>query len=120
MMQLAAYGRLGVTPTQRDTSTGNVMATATMAVDMATARDEGAPPLWLGLVAFGRQAEELLRHKKGDLISVAGRAQRSRWTDRSTGEQREQLQVVADSVLSARTVRPGGRRRTKTTEVEYG
>lgn len=113
MMQVAVYGRLGVDPRDIETRTGNQMATATMAVDMANARDEDAPPMWLGLIAFGRQAEALLRQKKGDLVSVAGRAQVSRWTDRSTGEEREQLQIVIDSLISARAVRPGGRTRAR-------
>ncbi len=68
-------------------------------------------PLWVGIVAFGRVADDLLRHAKGDLISASGRVQRNSWTTQA-GEKREQLQIVANSVISSRTVRPssGGRR----------
>jgi single-strand DNA-binding protein len=69
---------------------------------------------WVGVVAFGRCAEDLLRHDKGELVSVSGRVQVNRWAG-SDGEEREQLQVVADSIVSARTVRPAGR--SKATQV---
>lgn len=108
--QLYAYGRLGGDPRAIETSTGTRMAVATLAVDVAHSRGgDEQPPLWLGVVAFGHQAEQLLRHAKGDLLSVQGRLQRRVYTD-SEGAQREQLQVVANNLISARTVRPGGRR----------
>lgn len=44
-------------------------------------------------------------------ISVSGKLQLNRWQDRD-GKDQERLQVIADAVLSAKTVRPaGGRRR---------
>ena len=46
---------------------------------------------------------------KGELVSVAGNMQISQWTDQN-GEMRQGWQVIADSVISARTVRPGGRK----------
>lgn len=104
-MQTAAYGRLGADAKPIQTKTGKPMTAATLAVDIG----EEDAPLWLGVVAFGRQAELLARHKKGELLSVAGRIQRNRWTQ--NGEEREQLQVVADSVIGSRTVRPGGRKK---------
>ncbi len=83
--------------------------TASLAV--ALADDDNAPPQWLQLVAFGRVAETLARHAKGDLVSVSGRLQLNRWQDRD-GKDHERLQVIADTVLSAKTTRPaGGRRR---------
>lgn len=109
--QLSAYGRLGGDPRAIETATGRPMAVASLAGDVADPRGgDEQPPLWLGVVAFGYQAEQLLRHAKGDLLSVQGRLQRRVYTD-SEGAQREQLQVVADGLVSARTVRPGGRRK---------
>ncbi|HEX2796054.1 MAG TPA: single-stranded DNA-binding protein [Immundisolibacter sp.] len=64
----------------------------------------------LGIVAFGKLADLLLRHAKGDLLSASGRMQVRRWTD-TDGTGREQLQLVADALVSARTVRPGGGRK---------
>ena len=43
-------------------------------------------------------------------MSVSGRLQFSRWTDRD-GDEREQWAIVADALVSARTVRPRGGRR---------
>lgn len=46
--------------------------------------------------------------RKGDLVSVAGNMQLNQWTGQDGGTQ-QGYQVVADSVISARTVRPGGK-----------
>jgi single-strand DNA-binding protein len=100
--QLAAWGRLGGDPKAIDTKSGKPMTVANLAADVG---DE--EPEWLGLVAFGNQAEALAKHGKGECISVAGRVQRRKWSD-NAGAEHQQLQVVADSVISARTVRPGG------------
>lgn len=107
-MQAAAYGRLGQDPRSISTTSGKPMATVSLAVAIGGPDD---PALWLGVVAFGKVAEDLMRHGKGDLVSVSGRVQRNAWTTTS-GEKREQLQIVADSLISSRTVRPsGGKRR---------
>ena len=103
---LAAYGRLGNDPRAIETKSGKPMTVATLAVDVGEA---DAPPLWLGVVAFGRLADELLRHRKGDMLSASGRLQVRQYTG-SDGAQREQWQVVADAMVSARTVRPGARK----------
>ena len=114
--QISAYGRLGGDPRPIETRTGTSMTVASVAVDVADPRDRGedgageAPPLWLGIVAFGRQAETLARHGKGDLVSVCGRLQSRRYTAKD-GSERDGLQCVADAILSARSTRPGGGRR---------
>jgi single-strand DNA-binding protein len=106
----ALYGRLGADPVQRTSQAGKPWATATLAVDLGSGEDHDSPPQWFGVVAFGRAAEQLCRLSKGDLLSVSGRLQVNRWRDRE-GAEREQLQVIADSIVSAKTVRPGGGRR---------
>lgn len=103
---LAAYGRLGNDPRAIETKSGKPMTVATLAVDVGEA---DAPPLWLGIVAFGKLADELLKHHKGDMLSASGRLQVRQYTG-SDGAQREQWQVVADALVSARTVRPGARK----------
>ena len=111
---LAVYGRLGSDPHEHATRTGKPMATASLAVsvpDRSQGADEGAEEtLWLNVVAFGRVAESLAGHSKGDPVSVSGRLQFSRYQARD-GADREQWQIVADALVSARTVRPGGGRR---------
>lgn len=105
--QISAYGRLVADPQTRTTANGNTMAMARLAVSLPchTAQN-GEATYWLGVVAFGKQAELLAKHQKGDLISVAGDMQLNQWKAQD-GTQSEAPQVIADSILSARTTRPG-------------
>ena len=107
MMTAAIYGRLGQDPKRLDTSSGKLMVVASMAVTLPM-RDEECTQ-WISLVAFGKSAEALNRQSKGgDLISVSGRCQINAWGE---GDGRkEQLQLVVDTVVSAKSVRPGGRK----------
>ena len=61
------------------------------------------------VVAFGRLADALAKHAKGETLSASGRFELSRWTD-AEGNERESWQLIADGLVSARTVRPGGKR----------
>ena len=90
------------------------MTVASLAVTIEARADgeSSEATQWLNLMAFGRVADDLARHGKGELVSVAGRLQLSRYTNRETGEAREGWQVVLDSLVSARTVRPKGGRRS--------
>ncbi|MEQ1955325.1 single-stranded DNA-binding protein [Mesorhizobium sp. CN2-181] len=101
MMHSAIHGRLGRDPNQITTKTGTAMATAPVAVTL------DGETLWVRVVAFNKLAEILLRHMKGEMVSVSGRCQLSKWTDQS-GTPRETLEVIADSLISARSVRPSG------------
>ncbi|EFB8890527.1 single-stranded DNA-binding protein, partial [Escherichia coli] len=84
---------------------GTQMATASMAVPLPCSQaDDGTATMWLSVLAFGRQADALAKHRKGELVSVAGNMQISQWTGQS-GETRQGWQVIADSVISARTAR---------------
>ncbi len=112
--QLSAYGRLVADPQTRTTNNGNNMAMARMAVSLpCNAAAEGQATFWLGIIAFGKQADALARHVKGDLISVSGTMQINQWTGKDGGTQ-QGYQVVADSIISAKTVRPGGGRKPLT------
>ena len=108
--QIAAYGRLVADPQLKTTSKGTQMTMASMAVPLPCSQaDDGTATMWLSVLAFGRQAEALERHRKGELLSVAGNMQISQWTGQN-GETRQGWQVIADSVISARTARPGGKK----------
>ncbi|HAW2563748.1 TPA: single-stranded DNA-binding protein [Escherichia coli] len=107
--QIAAYGRLVDDPQVKQTSKGTPMTLARMAVSLPCSQaDEVTAMMWLSVLAFGRQADFLAKHQKGDVASVSGTMQVSQWTGQN-GETRQGYQVIADSVISARTVRPGGR-----------
>ncbi|MER3011866.1 single-stranded DNA-binding protein [Serratia nematodiphila] len=108
--QIAAYGRLVADVQSKPTSNGNTMAFARMAVSLPChSAESGEAPFWLGVVAFGKQAEALARHTKGDMVSVSGNMQVSQWTAQD-GSTASGYQVVADSVVSARTARPDGKK----------
>ncbi|HAL2367968.1 TPA: single-stranded DNA-binding protein [Escherichia coli] len=108
--QISAYGRLVADPQLKTTSKGTPMTLVSMAVPLPCSQsDDGTATMWLSVLAFGRQADALAKHQKGELVSVAGNMQISQWTDQN-GEMRQGWQVIADSVISARTVRPGGRK----------
>jgi len=106
--QIAAYGRLVADVQSKPTSNGNAMAFARLVVSLPChSAENGEAPLWLGVVAFGKQADALVRHGKGDMVSVSGNMQVNQWTAQD-GSTASGYQVVADSVVSAKTVRPGG------------
>ena len=101
--QISAYGRLVADPQTRTTANGKSMAMARLAVALPchTAQNSEAT-YWLGVVAFGNQADILAKHHKGDMISVAGNMQLNQWKGQD-GAQKEQPQVIADSIISAKT-----------------
>ncbi|EPP1408409.1 single-stranded DNA-binding protein [Klebsiella oxytoca] len=108
--QISAYGRLVADPETRTTGKGTSMAMARLAVSLpCNAVESGEATLWLGVIAFGKQAEALAKHRKGDLVSVAGNMQLNQWM-RQDGGTRQGYQVLADSVISARTTMSGGKR----------
>ena len=107
--QISAYGRLVADPQTRTTKDGKTMAMARLAVALpCNAAAEGQATFWLGVLAFGKQADLLAKHTKGDMVSVAGNMQVNQWTGQD-GTQQQGYQVLADSVISARTARPGGK-----------
>ncbi|EMQ8350382.1 single-stranded DNA-binding protein [Escherichia coli] len=112
--QIAAYGRLVDDPQVKQTSKGTPMTLARMAVSLPCSQaQDGQATLWLSVLAFGKQADQLAGHEKGNVISVSGTMQISQWTGQN-GETRQGYQIIADSVISAKTVRPGGSRRKTT------
>ncbi|ECG8815243.1 single-stranded DNA-binding protein, partial [Salmonella enterica] len=108
--QIAAYGRLVADPQTKTTSKGTSMTMARMAVSLpCSAAQDGQATLWLGVLAFGRQADALAKHQKGDVVSVGGAMQGNQWTGQD-GSTQNGYTVIADSVISSRTSRPGGGR----------
>jgi single-stranded DNA-binding protein len=82
------------------------MVTASIAVNVARDGEEAVTE-WFNGVAFGRVADELGRHHKGDHVAVTGRLTRSTFT--RNGEDRTSWGVTIEQIVSARTVRPGAR-----------
>jgi len=87
------------------------MVTVSLAVNVAR-QDESEETEWISVLGFGRTADDLARHGKGDLLAAMGRLYRRRFTGRD-GQERESWSLLADAVMSARTVRPSGGRKSK-------
>ena len=112
MIHAAVHGRLGADPVERQTRGGKTMVTASLAVNAGRV-DVGEEVVWISLAAFGRAAEALARHVKGDLIATMGPLYRTRYTTRD-GTERTGLSLTVEAIVSARNVRPsGGRKRTE-------
>ena len=105
MITASIHGRLGADPVERATSNGKTMVTASLAVNAAR-QGTDEDPEWFSLVAFGRTADALVRHAKGDLVAAMGQLYRRHYTDRD-GQQRQSWSLTAESILSALRVRPG-------------
>ena len=112
MMMMSAHGRLARDPQPITTKTGTAMAKATIAVslDLRENNETVDGTLWVLVTAFGKLAEILERQKQGEMINVAGNCQLSKYTT-NEGEVRENVTVIIDSLISARTTRPGGGKR---------
>ncbi len=109
MIRASIYGRLGADPVERETRNGKAMVTASLAVS-AGRPDADQETQWFNLVAFGRAGEDLMRHQKGDLVACMGALTKNRYTARD-GQERESWSLNVESIVSARTVRPGGGRK---------
>ncbi|EEY6594574.1 single-stranded DNA-binding protein, partial [Escherichia coli] len=91
--QIAAYGRLVDDPQVKQSSKGTPMTLARMAVSLPCSQaHDGQATLWLSVIAFGKQADFLAKHQKGDVASVSGTMQVSQWTGQN-GETRRGYQV---------------------------
>ena len=111
---VSAYGRLTNDPREIKTRTGTPMTVARLAASLPCREngEDGEATTYFGLVAFGELASSLARHFKGDTVGAFGRVKINRFTNRD-GEAREELSIMADGLVSARTVRPGGGRKRK-------
>jgi single-stranded DNA-binding protein len=112
VIRAAVYGRFGGDPIERTTHTGNPMVTASLAVNVARGIDTEDIE-WVSIVAFGALIETLLRHQKGDCAAITGQLCRRRFATRD-GQEKVGWSLTADSIVSARTVRPGGRPKSAT------
>ncbi len=103
-IQAAVHGRLGTEPQERTTKTGTSMTSCSVVADATPGNATGSAALWFNVLAFGKVAGQLTRCRKGDMVSLSGRVTLSQWRDRD-GEEHERMGLLADSVVSARTVR---------------
>jgi len=106
MIQASLSGRLGKDPRTIETKTGTPMVSAPVVVDVSSYRGEAS--VWVSVTAFGKGAEILNTHAKGDTIAASGKLEMSHWTQ-ADGVERDSWTLIADHIHSARTARQGGR-----------
>jgi single-strand DNA-binding protein len=113
LIKVVTYGRIGAEPVQRETRAGKPICTASLAVNVAKQGEEPSTE-WINLAAFGAVGEALAQHEKGDLLTAMGTLTRSKFTGRD-GQERAGWNLLVESLLSPRAVRPSGtRRQTRT------
>lgn len=116
MIHASVYGRLGKPPRAVTTATGTPMTTASVVCDTAHTRNpEGR--MWVHLIAFGKLAERLLECDAGAMLAASGKVQTSKW-QAEDGTERETVQLLADSLHSAKTVKPGRKAKVRSFRVE--
>ncbi|MCL6416347.1 single-stranded DNA-binding protein [Aestuariirhabdus sp. Z084] len=110
--QIAVYGRIGGEIREIITRADKLMAVGSMVANLpCRASDSGEASQWFSFVGFERVAGELLEHQKGDLVSIQGQLQVNAYINRNE-ETVQELQILVESVVSARTSKPGRKRRT--------
>jgi single-strand DNA-binding protein len=113
------YGRAGQDGELRASKAGKPWCRVGVACEAGTDRESGeALTQWLTVVAFGRQAEELAKVEKGQSISAIGRIEVNRWTGQD-GTEHKGLNLIADAVLTVKSARPGGRKKSNGDRPEY-
>ena len=111
MIYASIHGRLGTDPAVSTTKNDKPMTRVSVAVDVTPYNADDPESLWVGLLAFGQVAEDLQRAAKGEMVSAQGRMTRGRYIAKD-GSERESWTMIADSVVTARSARPSGKKRS--------
>ncbi len=106
--KIAGHGRLSSQPQARNTKSGITMTACFMYLS-DTAQAEDVDDLNVGLVAFNKVADQLLKLSKGDLLSVSGDLKINEWQG-NDGAQRK-IQIVVQDLVANKVTRPGGRKK---------
>jgi single-strand DNA-binding protein len=119
MMQASIHGRAAKDGELRQSASGKSWCRVSVACEAGADRQTGETlTQWVNVVGFGRVAEDLAKVEKGQTVSAMGRLELSRWTTQG-GETREGMQLIAESVLTLRSARPGGRRKSNGSRDDY-
>jgi len=96
MNNASLVGRAGRDAEARYLENGKIVTNFTIAVNR---RKRDAEPLWVKVEIWGKPAQVAADYvKKGGLIGVSGEIDLDVWTDRTTGEERKQLKLVANDL----------------------
>jgi single-strand DNA-binding protein len=107
-------GRLGRDPETRYTGSGQAVCNFTLATDESFKDRSGARQKrteWHRIVMWGKLAEIGQQYlKKGMLVYIEGRIQTRQWDDKTTGNKRTAMEIVANvmRMLTSRSESAGG------------
>lgn len=59
------------------------------------AKDGTEKVYWFDVVCFGKTAEMAASYKKGDNIIIVGKLEQQTWEDKTTGQKRHSIKVIA-------------------------
>jgi single-strand DNA-binding protein len=94
-------GRLTGDPETRYTPNGVACTNFSIAINRKYKQGEDTKEevSFFEVVTFGKQAENCGKYiNKGDSVLIDGRLQQRRWDDKDTGQKRNKIEVVAQSV----------------------
>ena len=100
--EVRLIGRLTRDPELRATPAGASVCSFGLATHRKYKGNDGAlrdETTFVEIICWGKVAENVSKYmKKGRLIFIAGRLKFESWDDKQTGQKRNKLSVVADSV----------------------
>jgi single-strand DNA-binding protein len=97
MNKVFTIGRFAADPELKQTGSGIVVTSFTIAVDRPYSKGEKQTD-WLDVVAWRSTAEHICKHfRKGDGIIVEGTIQTRNWEDKN-GQKRKAVEIVAENV----------------------
>jgi single stranded DNA-binding protein len=88
-------GRAGQDSVLKYTASGKPILTFSLAINRGP--KENRRTIWLSCKAFGDLAESS-QVKKGDLVDVSGSLDISSWADKTTGQQRERVEILVNEI----------------------
>lgn len=97
MNKVVISGRLVRDPESRGGPTSVVHVT--VAVDVYNRATKSREGQFFPVVIFGQQAEFVAKYgAKGREVTVSGRLNDNRWVDKTTGEKRSRVEIIADEI----------------------
>ena len=105
-------GNLGADPEVRQSPSGSVVATLSLATTDAVKDQQGGwqdRTEWHRVTVFGRTAEVARDYlRKGSKVFIEGRLQTRKWQDKNTGQDRYSTEIIANEMQMLERAAGGG------------
>lgn len=106
---VALTGRVTRDPEIKYTPTGKAVASFSIACDRYTKNEAGEYDTdFFNVTAWGKTAEYLSNYiKKGRLVGLSGRLQQRSWVDKTSGDKRSVVEIVAENITALEKAKDG-------------